>query len=213
MGVACYQLTNEYQVVTSHGVAFLEGPVSREYLEGLDFDQGLHNFRTPQKQKAALMEIAALPQGMVYIVRTDNRVIGYVSFLPPDPYSRWSKHPRVLELGAIEISPDWREYKLGRKLLQLAFTNPVMENYIVITIEFCWHWDLRNTGLDIWQYQKMLTKLFGSVGLEKVMTDDPDILEHMANVLMVRYGKRVPQEDIELFQKMLFMGKGVLYPR
>ncbi|MGB9826410.1 MAG: GNAT family N-acetyltransferase, partial [Desulfofundulus sp.] len=204
---ACAEIENTSQVIVPHGVAILEGPVRSDYLDLLAFDEKLNNFRQPDKQKAALKEIAGLPEGMVYIVRAGLKVVGYVTFLPPDRYSRWSKHPRVLELGAIEVSPDWREYKLARKLLELAFSNPVFEEYIVISIEFCWHWDLRNTGLDVWQYQKILTRLFGSVGMQQELTDDPDILEHIANVLMVRYGKRVPQEDIELFKEMLFMGK------
>ncbi|NHM25753.1 GNAT family N-acetyltransferase [Desulfofundulus sp. TPOSR] len=211
MSTACAEIENVFQVITPHGVAVLEGPVSGGYLGTLTFDEKLNNFRQPEKQKAALKEIADLPEGMVYIVRVGSKVVGYVTFLPPDRHSRWSKHPRVLELGAIEVSPDWREYKLARKLLELAFSNPVMEDYIVITIEFCWHWDLRNTGLDVWQYQKMLAKLFGSVGMQKELTDDPDILEHIANVLMVRYGKRVPQKDIELFKEMLFMRQGVFF--
>ncbi|WP_034635543.1 GNAT family N-acetyltransferase [Desulfofundulus thermocisternus] len=210
MCTACAEGINTLQVAIPGGIVVLEGPVSAHYLDTLTFDEKLNNFRQPEKQKAALKEIAELPEGMVYIARIGTKVIGYVTFLPPDRYSRWSKHPRVLELGAIEVSPDWREYKLARKLLKLAFSNPVMEDYIVITIEFCWHWDLRNTGLDVWQYQKMLTKLFGSVGMQKEATDDPDILEHIANTLMVRYGKRVPPKDLELFKKMLFMHQGLL---
>ncbi len=213
MSTACAEIGNMFQVITPHGAAFLEGPIRGDYLDMLTFDAGLTNFRQPEKQKFALKEIAELPEGMVYIARVGSTVVGYVTFLLPDRHSRWSKHPRVLELGAIEVSPDWREYKLARKLLELAFSNPLMEEYIVITIEFCWHWDLRNTGLDVWQYQKMLTKLFGSVGMQKELTDDPDILEHIANVLMVRYGKRVPQKDVELFKQMLFMREGVFFPR
>jgi len=48
----------------------------------------------------------------------------------------------------------------------------------------------------------MLTRLFGAVGLQKVETDDPEILEHPANVLMVRIGEDVTQEDIDAFDRM-----------
>jgi len=205
MCVSSCEILNNRCLETPSGTVYLEGPVSGAHLEELTFDQGLKNFRPPEKQKTALQEIAALPEGMVYIARVGRLVVGYVSFHYPEKYSRWSKHPRVLELGAVEISPDWRKYRLASHLLQMVFTNPVMEEYIVVAIEFCWHWDLDNTGLDVWRYQRMLARLFGSVGLQKVQTDDPDITEHMANVLMARCGSRVPPEEAALFKDMLFM--------
>jgi len=91
---------------------------------------------------------------------------------------------------------------VGRHLLQQAFSNPLMRNRIVITMEYCWHWDLENCRMSIWQYQIMLTRLFGSAGLRKVDTDDPEILEHPANVLMARIGEDVEQEYIEKFDRM-----------
>ncbi|OAT81766.1 GNAT family N-acetyltransferase [Desulfotomaculum copahuensis] len=208
MSATCCEMQDNHTIYTPAGTVFLEGPVGKDDLEPLTLDPGLKNFRLPERQKVALQEIAALPEGMVFIARVEKLVAGYVTFHFPEKYSRWSKHPRVLELGAIEVSPDWREFKLARQLLQVAFANPVMEEYIVIAIEFCWHWDLKNTALDIWQYQKMLTRLFGSAGLKKVQTDDPDITEHMANVLMARYGSKVSPADVDLFKQMLFMAQG-----
>lgn len=212
MSIACREVEMENQVFTPQGNIFLEGPVSSDCMERLNLHEGLKNFRAPQKQKEALMQITNLPDGMVYIARLGEEVVGYVTFHHPDKFSRWSQHPRILELGAIEITPAWRQYKLGVKLLQLAFSNPLMEEYIFITIEFCWHWDLRNTCLDVWQYQKLLTKLFGSVGLKRVPTDDPDILEHIANVLMVRIGEKVSEQDILLFEQLQFMDQGIVFP-
>lgn len=189
------------------GIVVLEGPVADKTIEGLTMNDKLSNFRPPEKQKKALAEISQLPKGMVYIARHENEIIGYITFHEPDEYTRWIKHPRVLEMGAIEVSEDWRRCRVAQNLLKFAFSNPELENYIVITMEFCWHWDVRETGLDIWDYQRMLSKLFGSVGLEKVPTDDPDILEHPANVLMARFGKNVSQEDRMLFEQMTFEGK------
>ncbi|MFZ5648798.1 MAG: N-acetyltransferase, partial [Bacillota bacterium] len=59
----------------------------------------------------------------------------------------------------------------------------------------------------VWEYQKMLTKLFARVGLNKTTTDDPDIIEHPANVLMVRIGKNIPKTEILKFESMRFLGK------
>ncbi|WP_034629307.1 GNAT family N-acetyltransferase [Desulfotruncus alcoholivorax] len=188
---------------------FIEGPVEPSYILDLEMSQNLCIFREPAKQQKALAEIAGSDDGMVYIIRENNTIIGYVTFHNPDKYSRWSKHPSIMELGAIEVSPKYRGHKLGSRLLKYAFANPIMEEKIVITIEFCWHWDLDNTGLDIWKYQKMLSKLFGSVGLVRIPTDDPEILEHIANVLMARFGSKVSEEDIKRFEEMQFCGGSI----
>ncbi|MBE3588210.1 MAG: GNAT family N-acetyltransferase [Thermoanaerobacteraceae bacterium] len=192
---------------TPRGLVIFEGPVTDRYIAGLTMNEGLTNFRQPEQQQKALMTITNLPDGMIFLARHKQEIIAYVTFHHPDEFSRWSKHPRVLEMGGIEVSPSWRGCRIGENLLKLAFSHPRVEDFIVITTEYCWHWDMKRTGLDVWAYQKMLTKLFGRVGLQKVTTDDPDILEHPANVLMARTGKNVGKEDILLFEEMRFMGK------
>lgn len=204
MSVACYEVES---IQTSQGEVFLDGPVKAAKLESLFMNKKLTNFRPTAKQKEALVGITKLPEGMVYIARYGLEIIGYLTFHYPDEYSRWSKHPVILELGGIEISPDWRKYGIAEALLKEAFSNPVLENYIVITIEFCWHWDLKNSRLEMFNYQKMLAKLFGTVGLKRRATDDPDIIEHPANVFMVRIGRQVRKEAIDLFEAMLFENK------
>ncbi len=194
-----------FQFQCDKGIVFIEGPVAGEYLENLEFDENLNNFRKAPKQKTSLCEIAGSPDGMIYIARSLDTVVGYVSFHNPDPYTRWSIHPLVLELGAIEISPQWRKCRLGRNLLRGAFSNPLMQSRIVITMEYCWHWDLEGNGLNLWSYQRMLTGLFGSAGLEKTSTNDPEIMEHPANILMARIGEDVPREYVEMFEALRFL--------
>jgi len=200
-GIAACQVARHILTVPDY---VIEGPVSPEYLKKLYLNKELDSFRPPEKQKLALEEIAGLPGGMVYVVRRSLEVIGYITFHYPDSYSRWSKHKKILELGAIEVSPSWRNIGVGKNLLNKAFSNPVLEDYIVITVEFCWHWDLERTGLTVYEYQKMLEKFFGQAGLKKKVTDDPDITDHPANVLMARIGRNVPQSDVILFESMLF---------
>ena len=192
---------------TPKGALYLEGPCASSYLAELTMNDKLNNFRPPDKQKEALKMIADLDQGMIYIARHDKEIAGYITFHPPDDCSRWVKHPRIMELGGIEISSDWRRCKVAGTLLKVCFNNPMMENYIVITMEICWHWDTANTKLDIWSYQRTLTKLFGSVGMKRVPTDDPDIIEHPANVLMARVGTRVHNNDTALFESMKFKNR------
>ncbi len=197
----------DYNLTTPSGEIFFEGPVESNYIRELEMCPQLDNFRQSVKQKESLMEIAELPEGMVFIARFADMIVGYVTFHYPDKYSRWSKHPRILELGAIETSRNWRKYKIAKNLLLSAFEYKKFEDYIVITIEFCWHWDLKNSKLNLWSYQKMLTRLFGYIGLKKCHTDDPDVTEHPANVLMVRFGANVSKEDKNLFESMTFQSR------
>ncbi|MEG6615665.1 GNAT family N-acetyltransferase [Peptococcaceae bacterium 1198_IL3148] len=194
-------------IFTPRGVIHLEGPVTKNYVQRLSMHRELNNFRPANRQQEALATITELPNGRVFLARYDQEIIGYVTFHHPDEYSRWHKHPWVLELGAIEVSRSWRKYKVAQHLLQQAFNDAFIEDFIIITIEYCWHWDLRSSGLTMWDYQRMLTKLFSSVGLKKRATDDPDILEHPANVLMVRPGKNVPKEAIQRFEELTFRSK------
>lgn len=198
---------NTLELETPKGPVVIEGPVEASRIAAMEMNQRLTNFRPPAKQKEALVRITGLPNGMIYIARHQNEIIGYVTFHPVDEFTRWHKHPRVLEMGGIEISPDWRQCRVGENLLKLAFSDRALDDFIVLTMEYCWHWDLRNCNLDVWAYQKMLTGLFARAGLSKVTTDDPDIIEHPANVLMTKIGKNVPREDIMLFEALRFLGR------
>lgn len=191
-------------LTTPDGKVSIEGPVSREYLETLDINKFLSNFRVPSRQKEALILVANSPEGQVYIARNQNEIVGYVSFHYPSEYTRWSRHPRILELGAIEVSREWQRKGIGYLLLRAAYMNKIMEEYVVITTEFYWHWDLMGCGLSVWEYKKMLVKLFGSVGFKRRRTDDPEILEHPANMLMVRFGSKIPDSYIKAFEDLTY---------
>ncbi|GED33349.1 N-acetyltransferase [Brevibacillus centrosporus] len=187
----------------------IEGPISGSELASYRFDDGLIAFRIPEQQHQALIEIADLPEGRIIVAREDDLVLGYVTFLHPDPLERWSqaKLPDLLELGAIEISHLIRAGGVAKKLLEVSFADDAMEDYIIITTEYYWHWDLKGTGLDVWQYRKVMEKVMGSVGMVWMATDDPEICSHPANCLMARIGKRVPPESVEAFDGMRFQNR------
>lgn len=206
-------LRDTLELQTPKGPVFIEGPAPADYLESLNMSTDMNNFRPALKQKQALVKITQLPYGMIYIARHGDEIVGYVTFHQPDEYTRWSKHQKILEMGGIEISPAWRNCRIGLNLLKLAFAARELEEFIVITMEYCWHWDLRSSGLDVWGYQKMLTGMFARAGLQKVPTDDPDIIEHPANVLMAKIGPKASKHDIIEFESMRFMrryGEAVL---
>lgn len=184
----------------------VEGPVSGEELRKLTMHADLRAFRRPHEQHEALIEIAGLPEGRIIVARHGDTIVGYVTFHCPDEMESWSEGnmPDLIELGAIEVAKDYRGVGLGKLMIGTAFLEDQMENLIVFTTEYYWHWDLEGSGLNVWEYRKMMEKLMESVGMIWYATDDPEICSHPANCLMVRIGKRVPLSSEEKFDRVRF---------
>ncbi len=191
-------------LITSRGLVFIEGPVSPEKLHEYRLDEGLKKFRTAEQQKLAMEGIAALPESYVYIARQKKTVIGYVMFLPPDEYLCWGNDqiPGLLELGAIEVTPAWRRKGIGSALLREAFKGNTLEDYLIISMEFSWHWDLENSKLTLWEYRQMLIDQLGHFSFELWSTNDLDVLSHPANTFMVRVGRYVPEERVDRLKRL-----------
>ena len=138
-----------------------------------------------------------------------KRLLAIVHILYPDPLERWSegKMENLIELGAIEVIPKFRGTGVGKSLLRVSMMDDAMEDYIIITTEYYWHWDLKGTGLNVWEYRKVMEKMMKAGGLEYYATDDPEISSHPANCLMARIGKRVDQESIQQFDQLRFMNR------
>jgi len=185
----------------------VEGPVAPSRLGELTIDPLIKNFRPSDVQKKALMQIASDETCKVFVAVSDNEIIGYVAFHRPHELTRWSRLPFILELGAIEISPNWRNRGVAKALVLAAGEHGFMESHVVTSLEYAWHWDLKGTGLDIWSYQNVLSRLFGSIGFEIFRTDDPDILEHPASIFMARIGKDISEEQRGQFYDLLFLGE------
>ncbi len=194
---------------TPRGPLVIEGPVSHNQLEDLHFHEGLVAFRIPEKQHKALIQISSLPEGRIIIARDRDEIIGYVTYLYPDPLERWSegKMEDLIELGAIEVIREYRGCSVGKNLLRVAMMDEWMENYIIITTEYYWHWDLKGSGLNVWEYRKMMERMMSAGGLEWYATDDPEICSHPANCLMARIGKNVDKESIQRFDQLRFMNR------
>ncbi|GAB2554030.1 GNAT family N-acetyltransferase [Gracilibacillus alcaliphilus] len=199
-----YQSLN---IDTSSGNLLIEGPVSSDKLAKLCMNEQLTAFRQPDQQLAALQEIADLEEGRIIIATNQDEIIGYVTFLHPDPIEHWSKYPKdnMLELGAIEVAPAYRGNKLGSRLIATSMKDENMENYIIISTEYYWHWDLNYSKLSVWDYRKIMEKMMRAGSLYPAATNEPEIMAHPANCLMVRIGKNVSKADEALFDKLRFM--------
>ncbi|PID00815.1 MULTISPECIES: GNAT family N-acetyltransferase [unclassified Sporosarcina] len=191
------------------GELVIEGPVSPERLAAFEFHEGLKAFRPSKQQQEALVKIAAFPEGRINVARIDNMVVGYVTYLYPDPLERWyeANMDNLIELGAVEVVAAYRGARIGKSLLELSMLDDAVEDYIIITTEYYWHWDLKGTGLTVWEYRKMMEKMMRAGGMEFFSTDDPEVSSHPANALMARIGKRVDQESIERFDRVRFKNR------
>lgn len=184
----------------------VEGPIAPEVLQTFEMHPALDAFRRPAEQLEALIEIAGLPEGRIIVAREDRLIVGYVTFHYPDELERWSDAGMedLIELGAIEVANDYRGFGIGKALVTCAFAEGQLDNAIVYTTEYYWHWDLESSGLNVWQYREMMEKLMKYVGMVWFATDDPEICAHPANCLMVRIGKDVPLSSVEHFDRVRF---------
>ncbi|WP_145131790.1 GNAT family N-acetyltransferase [Paenibacillus sp. Y412MC10] len=184
----------------------VEGPIPPGRLAELTMHPDLDAFRRPAEQHKALIEIAGLPEGRIIITRDENVIVGYVTFHYPDEQERWSQGHMadLIELGAIEVANSYRSLGLGQKMITTAFEGGQMEPYIVFTTEYYWHWDLKSSGLSVWDYRKMMERLMKVVDMVWYATDDPEICSHPANCLMVRIGRDVPLSSKEQFDRIRF---------
>ncbi|SDN75226.1 GNAT family N-acetyltransferase [Halobacillus sp. SY10] len=203
-----HEKTYHYEAFdTEHGPVIVEGPLPSEDLEKYTFHEGLTAFRPPEKQFEAIKGIADFEEGRIIIARHNEEIIGYVTYLHPDPLERWSEGSMedLIELGAIEVIPEFRGYRIGSRLLRVSMMDEYMENYIIISTEYYWHWDLKGTGLNIWDYRKVMEKMMAAGGLTPSPTDDPEIISHPANCLMVKIGRHVSDSSVEQFDKLRFL--------
>jgi acetoin utilization protein AcuA len=199
-------------IIIGRGPVTLQGPMNLAELDKYKIDTGLNNFRPAIKQLEALKEIASLPTGYVFIIRTRDTIVGYVTFCEPDPYLNWGNGqiPRLLELGAIEISVNWRHEGLGLRLLKEVFSTGILESYLIISTEYYWHWDIDKSELSIWEYRNMLIRVLGCYGFKLWETDDPDVRSHPANTFMVRVGSKVPTEWVMKLQTIALSRRQIL---
>lgn len=184
----------------------VQGPLSADRLGGLEIHPGLNAFRPPPEQLEALLGIASLPEGRVIGAIANGTLVGYVTFHFPDELELWSQAAmhNLIELGAIEVAAEYRGAGIAKRMLDCAFAEGQLDNCIVFTTEYYWHWDMKGTGLDVWSYRSMMEKLMASAGMLWMATDDPEICSHPANCLMVRTGPEVSSDSVEQFDRIRF---------
>jgi acetoin utilization deacetylase AcuC-like enzyme len=174
-------------------------------LRRLEVDPGIHTFvRAPEQEREVLARIAEEPTGEVVVAHTpEGVVVGYVAVLDPEPGTRFSSLPGLLEVGAIEVASGWRRGGVAGALLRFAVEPDPFEDLILIASGLAWHWDLEQSGLSAVAYRRVLRRVFEVAGFESFRTDEPEIAYHPANLFVARIGSRVPPARRALFTSRL----------
>ena len=173
-------------------------------LAGLSISPALGIFRPAAQQHQALIALAQDPQCCVSILVSESELVGYVAFHPPSAIERWGsdRTGEIIELGAIEVDPCYRGQTLAKRLLQASFADGRFDHTIVIATLYAWHYDLKRSGLNEFQYKRLLEKLYRSIGFEPYRTSDPEIRLSPANALMARIGPGCPAAVLAEFERL-----------
>jgi acetoin utilization deacetylase AcuC-like enzyme len=179
-------------------------------LRRLEVDPGIHAFvRAPEEEREVLARIAEEPAGEVVVAHTpEGVVVGYVAILEPEPGTRFSSLPGLLEVGAVEVATGWRRGGVAGALLRFAVEPDPFEDLILIASGLAWHWDLDHSGLSAVAYRRVLRRVFEVAGFESLATDEPEIAYHPANLFVARLGGRVPPDRRALFTSRLVRRAG-----
>jgi len=154
-----------------------------------------------------LEKVAALPDANVTIVLSPSQhIVGYIECSYPDAVEGWRDNADGLcyELGAIEVSRNWRRLGIAQAMIKTILADEFIESKIFFLTGYSWHWDTEQTGLSVYAYRNLLVRLFRPFGFQVYLTNNPEIRMSSANVLMARVGRRLGTKQRERFQKMLF---------
>jgi acetoin utilization protein AcuA len=209
----------EKEVITKKGPVTLIRDLEPGSVEGLRMGEGLgiffhYRYDDAHKTKEVLSALCASGLQRLGCAVTGGEIVGYVTAVCTVEGSRWRRindellqtadglaDPVLMELGSIEISKPWRSQGLARQLLQFMFVEGGFRDKIVFSRELSWHWDLKSSGLTVYEYRSMLHDLFESVGFRYCETDDEEIGYAGENMLMVRVGEDVPPETALTFHR------------
>lgn len=195
------------QVLTlEQGSVIITAQTPAATLGAMDPHPGLDTFRSPHAQLAALVDIAQEPAGRVATAHHSgsNQLVGYAAFHRPSAIEAWGEDRtgRLIELGAVEVAPGMRGLRLAERLLSAAFADGRFDDTVVFATLYRWHYDLARTGLGELGYRRMLERLYASVGLLPLQTNDIEVGSDHANRLVARVGPQAPPDVVAEFQRL-----------
>lgn len=197
---------------TTKGPVWIESHDAVVNILQFEVDSGIGIFahyapEARQRQKEMLLRVAAMRDGNSVVAYTPaGNIVGYICLSSAAPSARWGgpQFDYVQEFGLMEISRDWRRLGLAEKLMEAAFHDESIDDKIVVAPCYTWYWDLEHSGLTKEEYRERLRAILAGQGFVEVETDEENVNFDPANLLMARYGKRVPLEKVKAFRKTLF---------
>ena len=205
-----HPIAHEHELQSSQGLLRIRSVCSPIALQTLSLDEGIGRFaryRSIISGLDTLQRVAALPDANVTIALSPtHHIIGYVECSYPDAIEGWRDNADGLcyELGAIEVSRNWRRLGIAQAMVATILADEFIETKIFFLTGYSWHWDTEQTGLTPYAYRNLLVRLFRPFGFQVYLTNNPEIRMSSANVLMARLGRHVTLQQKERFQKMLF---------
>src|SRR5436309_12993878 len=188
---------------TVAGPLFLRSCCSPSFVEGLKADEGLRTFaRLSEREHQLLLSIAQRPENRLTLAYTaSGNIVGQVSLAPLDHW--WQDIGNAYEI-AVEVSSSWRKLGVAHQLLSLAFEFEAVEESLIVGLGLSWHWDYEGLGISRFRYREMIGRLFTTYGFVEYLTSEPNIRMDPANILLVRLGSKVEQEQVnQFFQRLL----------
>lgn len=179
------------------------------FFSHLKLDTGLGSFAHYSSiiQKLEVFErIASGREGRVVLALVEPKtVVAYAACWYPDRSERWSKLGDLMyEMGAIEVSRNFRHLGIAETLVSLIMEDAFFEEKIAYMNGFSWHWDLDGNGLTIVQYRNLMLQILKKHGFKECYTNEPNIALREENLFMVRVGSRVSTEDQKRFRNLRF---------
>ncbi len=186
------------------------GPVTGTgFSKGLELDNGLGKFAHYSSiiQKLDVFEsIVQGPEGKLCLaLLNDKVVIGYLAGWRPSENDRWrALEDLMFEMGAIEVSRNYRGQGIGDLLFEAMMADEFFEEKIAYMNGFSWHWDLEGTGLTMPEYRRMMVNFVKRKGFKELYTNEPNVAMRDENFFAARIGSKVSEEDIKKFKNLRF---------
>jgi len=82
---------------------------------------------------------------------------------------------------------------IAQTILEFALELDALEDMILFVMGLSWHWDLEELNISVYQYRKLIERLFEALGFKEFSTTEPNIRMEPGNILLVRIGKYIDQ--------------------
>ncbi|MBI4498442.1 MAG: hypothetical protein HY689_11145 [Chloroflexi bacterium] len=184
---------------------------SEALILGLTIDPGFGVLFRLNRYQDEFLRIARRADGNVLLAVADpGRIVGYILVERPVPrawqrrivQSRWEDCPAIYELGALEVSRNYRRLRIAERLLEVLVADPAFQDKILVTTVMRRYWDLAGTGMDAWRYRASLVNLLVRYGFQEYATDDPRVITEPTDALLARIGPATAPEYVQQFHRL-----------